>query len=204
MGKEKTSGTTVVNQTTTPQATPEETRLNQLEIERIQATQPGMIQAQQSGLSLINKLLLGEENLPGFFTQLGKGISPEITSDIVQQSLRDLYPQFQQAGIMDSGVAASISGRTAGDIRRASEEFNIGNRLNLLNLALSGQAQVQSPLLAQSQMLGARLAGLRPVTQQGTTSTAQYGMNPFMKSFQTQLGKTLGGGQFGFNYNVNA
>jgi hypothetical protein len=205
MGKEKqsSSGTTVVNQTTTPTPTPEETRLNQLQIQATEATQPQLIQAQQSGLNLINQLLTGQEQLPGFFTQLGQGISPQITNDIVQQSLRDIMPSFQQSGIIDSGVAASIAGRTAGDIRRASEEFNIGNRLNLLNLALSGQAQVQAPILGQAEVLGSRLAGLRSVNTQGTTTqnTTQYGMNPFMKSFQTQAGKTLGGGQVGFNWN---
>lgn len=196
MGKEKSSGstTTVVNQTATPTPTPEETRLNQLQIQATEQTQPQLIAAQQSGLNLINQLLSGQENLPGFFTQLGKGISPEITNEIVQQSLRDIAPQFQQSGILDSGVAASIAGRTAGDIRRASEEFNIGNRLNLLNLALSGQAQVQQPILGQAEMLGSRLAGLRSVNQKGTTTMnqAQYGMNPFIESFQTQLGTTLG------------
>lgn len=196
MGKEKQSGSTtqVTNQTTTPTPTPEETRLNQLQIQSTEATQPQMIEAQKSGLNLINQLLSGQENLPGFFTQLGKGISPEITNEIVQQSLRDIMPSFQQSGIMDSGVAASIAGRTAGDIRRASEEFNIGNRLNLLNLALSGQAQVQQPILGQSEMLGSRLAGLRSVNQQGTSTgtSAQYGMNPFLKSFQTQLGSSMG------------
>lgn len=201
MGKEKqsSSGTTVVNQTTTPTPTPEETRLNQLQIQATEQTQPQLIQAQKSGLNLINQLLTGQEQLPGFFTQLGQGISPQITNDIVQQSLRDIMPSFQQSGILDSGVAASIAGRTAGDIRRASEEFNIGNRLNLLNLALSGQAQVQQPILGQAEMLGSRLAGLRSVNQQGTTSmsSTQYAMNPFLKSFQQSLGQSLGSGSFG-------
>ena len=193
MGQEKTSGTTtqVINQTQTPKPTPEETRLNQLQIQATEATQPQLIEAQKSGLSLINQLLAGQEQLPGFFTQLGQGISPQITNDIVQQSLRDIMPSFQQSGILDSGVAASIAGRTAGDIRRASEEFNIGNRLNLLNLALSGQAQVQQPILGQAEMLGSRLAGLRSMTTQGTTqgTSAQYGMNPFLRSFQTSMGE---------------
>lgn len=193
MGRDKgSSSTTVVNQQTTPKPTAEEKRLNQLEIERIEATQPGQISAQQSGLNLINQLLTGTEPLPGFFEELSQGISPDVTDEIVQESLRDLYPQFQASGILDSGVAASIAGRTAGDIRRASEEFNIGNRFNLLNLALSGQAQVQQPLLAQSQILSGRLAGLRPVNTQGTTTQTISQPNPFLQSFQTSLGKTLG------------
>lgn len=201
MGKDKQTSTTtnVVNQTSTPQATPEEQRLNQLEIERIEATQPGLISAQQAGLGLINQLLLGQEPLPGFFQQLSQGISPEVTQDIVSQSLRDIAPQFQASGILDSGVAADISARTAADIRRATEEYNLGNKFNLLNLALSGQAQVQQPLLAQSQILSGRLAGLRPVTTSGTSSGTQTitSGNPFLQSFQTSLGKSLGSGNYG-------
>ena len=202
--KQKSSTTNVTNQNTTqtmtPQATPEERELNQLEIERIRATQPGQIQVQQSGLSLVNQLLSGEEPLPGFFQELSQGISPEVTNQIVQSSLQDLYPQFQGQGILDSGVSAEIAGRTAGDIRMGSEQWNQGNKFNLLNLALSGQAQVQQPLLAQSQILSGRLAGLRSVSSTGTASGSGSGtqtvtsMNPFLKSFQTSLGSGLGSG----------
>ncbi len=129
-----------------------------------------------------------------------------MTSSIVNESLADITPGFAQSGLLDSGVRAVVGGRIAGDIRRGSEEFNIGNRLNLLNLALSGQAQVQQPILAQSANLGNRLAGLRSMTATGsysntgssvgTGSSNVYGMNPFMKSFETSLGKSLGSPKF--------
>ena len=202
--KQKSSTTNVTNQNTTqtmtPQATPEERELNQLEIERIRATQPGQIQVQQSGLSLVNQLLSGEEPLPGFFQELSQGISPEVTNQIVQSSLQDLYPQFQGQGILDSGVSAEIAGRTAGDIRMGSEQWNQGNKFNLLNLALSGQAQVQQPLLAQSQILSGRLAGLRSTSSTGNVSGSGSGtqtltsMNPFLKSFQQSAGLFIGSG----------
>ena len=140
MGKDK--GTSVTNTTSERQPTAEETRLNQLDIQLREGTQAGMMGTQQAGLSLAEKLLKGE-NLPGYLQDLAGGISPDVTNSIVQQSLKDIMPSFQSSGILDSGVAAEISARTAGDIRRASEEFNIGNRLNMLNLALSGQAQIQ-------------------------------------------------------------
>lgn len=200
MGKAKE--TTTVDQRTTQQVTPqptaEETRLNQLAVQREEATQPGLIAAQMSGLELVRRLLEGSEALPGTFQSLAAGISPEVTSSIVSRSLEDITPSFQQAGLLDSGVRASVSGRIAGDIRRASEEFNIGNRLNLLNLALSGQAQVQQPILGFSSLLSQRLAGLRSVTSTGTTSgsTTTLGMNPFLKSFQESLGRTLGSPRF--------
>lgn len=190
---EKSSGTTVINQTTTPELTDAERELQELELERQRAVQPGQIATQTTGLNLVNMLLSGQEPLPGFFQELSQGISPEITEEIVQESLRDIAPQFQSAGILDSGVAASISARTAGDIRRATSEFNIGNKFNLLNLALSGQAQVQQPLLAQSQILSSRLAGLRPVTTQGTTTTtSRSNQNPFLNAFATGFGSGLG------------
>lgn len=145
---------------------------------------------QVAGAKLGGMLLKGEEPLPGFFNELSQGISPDITQSIVDQSLKDLKPSFQAAGILDSGVAAEISARTSADIRRASEEYNIGNRLNLLNLALSGQAQIQSPILSNSQNLGARLTTLGKTT---TNSDSTWkGMNPFVKSFQQSAGSGLG------------
>lgn len=197
MGKEKQATTTVVNQQTERQPTAEETRRNQLEINMLEQTQPQQLKMQLAGLGLGTALLEGKEPLPGYLNQLSQGISPEVTSDIVRQSLRDISPSFQTAGIMDSGVAASISARTAGDIRRASEEFNIGNRLNMLNLALSGQAQVQSPILSQASNLGARLTTLGKTTMSGNTNVTTKSMNPFLKSFETSLGSSLGSGNFG-------
>jgi len=193
MGGEKTTQAQETTQTTTPQPTAQETELSQLELERQRAVQQPLIETQQQGLGLINALLTGSTELPGFFGEIGRGISPEVTGDIVQESLRDITPSFQSQGILDSGTRASISARTAGDIRRGSAEFNLGNKLNLLNLALSGQAQVQQPLMAQSQLLSSRLAGLRPVTSTGTGSSTLTQMNPFMKSFQQGLGSGFGG-----------
>jgi hypothetical protein len=186
MGKEKSVTTT--NQTVERQPTAEETRLNQLDVALREATQGGLIGTQTAGLDIAQKLLRGE-NLPGYLQDLAGGISPEVTSGIVQQSLKDIMPSFQSAGIIDSGVAAEISGRTAGDIRRASEEFNIGNRLNLLNLALSGQAQIQSPVLSNAANLGQRLGTLGQITMSGSSTT--MGMNPFLKSFQTSMGSNV-------------
>lgn len=245
MGKEKSGSTTVVNQTTTPTPTAEETELNRLMLERERATQGGMIGVQQAGLSLINQLLTGGSNLPGLFGNIQQGvptgqitgqtaidpskymISPDITNQLVQESLRQITPNLQTQGLLDSGTRASIAARTAGDINRqvaernlntgldietgnigrnlgvqefnigqqySTQAFNMGNLINLLNLALSGQAQVQQPVLAQGQTLSNALAGLRSTNTTGTSTTSQFAMNPFLKSFQTSLGSSLGGG----------
>lgn len=179
MGKDKTT----TNQTTT--ATPEERELNRLQLEQARAFDPQQRQMNENAGNLVNQLLTGK-SLPGYLNTLPGGISPEVTQHIVDQSLRDLYPQFQSSGILDSGVAASIAGRTSGDIRASAEQFNIQNLQQLLNLAVGGQAQVQQPMLQTTSQLGSRLAGLR-----STTST-QTAMNPFLKSFQTSLGQGLG------------
>jgi hypothetical protein len=164
-GSSQTSTTSVTER----QPTAAEERLNTLQGNMMEATAPYQQATQVAGLQLSEMLLKGQEPLPGYFQQLSGGISPEVTQSIVDQSLKDIAPSFQSAGILDSGVAASISARTAGDIRRASEEFNIGNRLNLLNLALSGQAQVQAPVLGVSSQLGERLGTLGKTTSSGTS-----------------------------------
>ena len=189
-----TSGGSQQSSTTTPKPTAEETELNRLQLEREKFLDPQIRETQSSGLSLANQLLRGEEDLPGFLSTIPGGISPEITSSIVQESLRDIRPSFQQSGLLDSGVRASIEARTAGDIRRASEEFNIGARQNLLNLALSGQAQVQNPILGFSGQLGSRLAGLRTVTQTGSSSFNQQTVQrPNTTSQLLGIGTAIGG-----------
>lgn len=205
MGKEKTivNTNTVTESKNTQQAemTPEEKRLLELDVQAREATQPQQLALQQQGLDLVSQLLAGSTNLPGFLGDLGRGLSEDQISDISQKAVADLRPSFQSSGILDSGVAAAVSGQVAGDIRRAASEYNLGNRFNLLNLALGGQAQVQQPLLAQQANLTGQLAGLRSITSTGTGSSfgtqTTLGMNPFVKSFQQSLGQSLGTGQYG-------
>jgi len=129
--------------------------------------------------------------LPGYLNTLPGGISPEVTQSLVDQSLRDIKPSFQQGGILDSGVAASIGARTAADIRNQSAQFNLQNLQQLLNLALGGQAQVQQPVIGQASALGQRLAGLTSVSQTGNSSM-QSNQNPFLNSFAGGIGQGFG------------
>ena len=176
---------------TRPEATPEERRLNQLDIQLREAIQPGLIDVQQQGLSLAS-LLLGGQQLPGGLQGLTGGLSEDVISDISRKAVSDISPGLQAQGILESGVGASVQGRVAGDIRRQAAEFNIGNQLNLLNLALSGQAQVQAPGLGVGSTLGGRLAGLRSITQ----TTQQP--NVFAQQFLGGLGQGIG--QAGFSF----
>ena len=196
--KQTTTGTT--NQTMTPTPTAEETALNKLTLERMQATQPGMIQAQQQGLGLINQLLTGQQ-LPGYLGTLPGGLSSEAIGHQASRMAGQYGAGFQNLGIADSGVAYRETARgIANELLMPSEQFNLQNLMQLLNIGVGGQAQVQQPILAQSGQLGASLAGLRSVTQTGTTSQTTTSMNPFLKSFQTSLGQTFGSPKFGLPF----
>lgn len=178
MGADKTT------QKTSTEATPEERQLNQLQLEQAKAFDPIQRQLNTNGGNLINQLLTGQA-LPGYL-QGALGVSDAQTQSMVDASLRDLYPQFQSSGILDSGVAASIAGRTAGDIRNQNAQFNVQALQQILNQAVGGQASVQQSALNTTSQLGSRLAGLRSST---STVTA---MNPFLKSFQQSAGSTMG------------
>lgn len=202
MGSTRQSTESQSTQTTTPQPTAEERELNQLQLGREKFLDPQIRQVQSQGLDLINQLLQGRNDLPGFLGGLPGGISPDVTNQIVQDSLRDIQPQFQSMGLLNSGVNAAISARVAADVRRASEEFNIGNKLNLLNLGIGGQAQVQQPILGFSSMLSQRLQGLRPVTQTGQQSGSQttrysFFTSPFTQAIGQGLGQSAGTRLFG-------
>jgi len=194
VGQEKSSGTTVVNQSSSATPTAEETALNQLRLGQLQETAPYETEAIKSGLTLSN-LLLGGQPLPGYLGGLPLGIGEDQTQSMVNSALRDITPGFQSSGLLDSGVRASISARTAGDIRNQNAAFNVQNLQQLLNIATGSQAQpLQAPMNYSSQ-LGASLAGLRSTNTSGTT-TQNYrsNQNPFLNSLAGGFGQGFGGG----------
>ena len=198
MGKEKTTGSTVINQSSTPTPTAEETELNKLQLQQQKDVQPSETRNILSGLDLSDLLLRGQ-NLPGYLGTLPGGISEDVTSGLVEKSLRDINPYFQQGGLLDSGVKASVMGRTAGDIRLNSAQFNLGNLQQLLNLAVGGQSQPLAAPISLSGILSGRLAGLRSTQTVGTTNTnTSSNQNPFLNSVAGGLaggiGTGLGGG----------
>ena len=197
MGNEKqtTEGTSSSN--TRTQATAEEIELNKLLLERTKAGQGGMISAQQQGLSLVNALLAGG-SLPGYLGALQQGITPDVIGQQGAMMAQKYGPGFQNLGISDSGTAFKETARgISNELLYPAQQFNIGNWQNLLNLALSGQAQVQQPMMAQTGILSSNLQGLRSTSTTGATSSTVTSMNPFLKSFQTSLGSTLGAPKFG-------
>ena len=164
-GSEQTQSGSTVQQR---QPTAEETRLNQLDVELREATNPLTIAIQKTGLGLGNQLLSGKTPLPGWMYNLTEGIDEPTINSMVENSLRDVDARMAGYGLMDSGTRAAVEGRTSGDIRRAVAEYNIGNKLNLLNLALTGQAQIQQPGLGYSSTLGSRLQSLGATTKSYT------------------------------------
>ena len=127
--------------------------------------------ANGSAMSLINSILAGDSSQAGAWGNLIGGIDENTITQMSQKAVSDLLPSFQSSGILDSGVAASIAGRTAGDIRLNAAEYNQTNKLNLLNLALSGQTSLQNANTNQYSVLANQLAGLRKITQTGKSTT---------------------------------
>lgn len=196
MGKSKGGGgggSTQTTQTVTPQRTQEQQELDKLQLEREKFLDPNIRRTQQSGLELSEELLTGGQ-LPGFLEPLARGIDPSVTQSIVQESIRDIQPGLAKSGLLNSGLRAALEARTAGDIRRQSAEFNLGNLLNLAQLGLGGQAQVQSPILGFSQALSGRLGQAIGQTTTGrTTFTQGRQSNPFFSSFASAAGQALPG-----------
>ncbi len=191
MARERTTQDTSQTAQTTVQETPELKRLNQLGLQRAEAGQEQALGLQQAGGSLVTSLLTGQP-LPGYLESLPGGISESATSRIVQGALEDVRPGLQKSGLLDSGIRAELETETAADIRAQSEQFNIQNLMQLLNVAFGGQASNQQAALGQSGQLAQSLAGLRGQTATGSSEQTKFGANPFLKSFQQSFGKQLG------------
>lgn len=199
MGRSKETVVQNTTQVSQPTESAYEREVNPLEVERRRAQQQGLLESDQASLALGNAFMRGQE-LPGYFKNLPYGISPEVTTGIVDSSLRDLNTQLRKSGagtFLESGAAQSIGARTAGEIRQNAEQFNLGQLLNLLNLSIGAPAQIQQPINQNASIFSSRLAGLRGNTTTGSGSATSYGMNPFLKSFQTSAGSSLGSGVFG-------
>lgn len=189
MGSTKTQTSTSTQATPTP----EETALNQRNLRIAMRTEEGEGQMQENALALGNQLLtsFGQPGSDQWQSLIG-GVTPEQQQRMINEQWRNIAPGFQTQGIYDSGLMATAKMRSATDLANQNAQFNVGVLQNALNLALSGQAQVQQPIQSNVSQLGGQLAGLRTINQSQTTSK-----NPFMESFYTSLGSSLGSGTFG-------
>lgn len=165
---------------------PEERANLALDTQRKQAALPLQIESDKQQYALTDKLLQGQD-LPGNLYG-AQGVNASQTQDMVNASLRDIYPQFQSAGILDSGAAAQIASRTSADVRNQNAQFNVSAFQNLLNQALGGSSNLTGNYNQANQTMVSQLAGLRTTNTSGST----IGMNPFLKSFMQSAGTTLG------------
>lgn len=170
----------------TAQMTPEERALLQQNIDMNNFMRP---YAQQNYADLSKNVQAVLEGTTPMAKGIG-GLDEAQTQSMVNASLRDILPQFQSAGIMDSGIAAQLATRAAQDVRNQNAQFNVSAAQNLFNLAAGGQSNLQGQYQAGNNTLTNQLAGLRTVNTSGST----IGMNPFLKSFQQNLGSGLGTG----------
>lgn len=173
------------------QALPEERQLNALDLALREEVQPQLIDVNKAGLSLSEQLLSGGA-LPGFLSGLPQGISPEVTQDIVDRSLRDVASSAQLGGFLDSGVAQQLGARTAADVRTQSEQFNIQNLMQLLNVGVGGQAQAQAGASGFGSELGGRLSGLRRIEQQAPASGGSGAFGSFLQGAGSGAGAAAG------------
>jgi len=203
MGSDKqqtnSGGTTVVNQTTSPTATAEETALNKIRLEQAQSYAPAQTQMYNNAFALGNQLLTSFGDKSGdMWKSLIGGVTSDQMNEQAQQAGRLTNASLNQAGMVDSGVGRVMSARAMSDSQNANAQFNVGALQNALNLALSGQAQVQGTGQSNTSSLASSLAGLRSTSTSGTTTNTGYtsttSMNPFLKSFQTSLGSSMGSG----------
>ncbi len=175
--------TTTTNSTQQAQATSEEKVLLGQEAANNAFMQP-IAQKTYSDLSSnIQAILEGQ-------TPMAKGIGgidEAQTQSMVNASLRDIMPQFQSNGILNSGEAAQIANRTSADVRNQNAQFNVSAAQNLFNLASGGQSNLQNQYQGSQNAYGGQLAGLRTIT--GSSSTSR---NPFLESFYSSAGSALG------------
>lgn len=182
MGNEKTVTSTNTQYTMSP----EERANYALDMQRKKANLPSQMALDQQLYGFASDYLKGKP-LTGNLALAG-GVSDQQSQRMATQGVNSLYPQFQSSGIMDSGVAAAIAGRSYADILNNNAQFNVSAQQQILNQAMGGSSMLTSATQAQNSMLASQLAGLRSVN---TTSTVSS-MNPFLKSFQTSMGSTVG------------
>lgn len=179
---------TTTQNSQTASATPEETELNKQQIAMNNFMRPYAQQTYGNLSNNINAILTGQTPQ----AQGIGGVSDAQNQSMVNQSVRSVLPQFQSAGILDSGIAFQGATRAAQDTSNQNAQFNVSAAQNLFNLASGGQSNLQGQLQGGVNSLSSQLAGLRTVNQSGST----IGMNPFLKSMQTSAGQSFNLGQY--------
>jgi len=161
---------TTQNSTTTASATPQEQAMEQIQLGQMEQYAPAQTQMYNTAFDTGNNLLnaVNQPGSPQWATLLG-GVNQQQTNSMVNTADQSLQGSLQQAGIYNSGTAATGRMKSATDVANSNAQFNVGSLQAALNLALSGQTQIQGTATNNSSQLGQELAGLR------TTNTSGYG-----------------------------
>jgi len=169
MGSPKTSTST----STTTTATEEEKQMQAAQLAQFKQYEPAQTKMYNEAFGLGSQLLTSFGNKDSdMWKSLIGGVTDEQSQRMIAEQDRYLKPQLQSQGIYDSGTAVTGRMRAATDLSNQNAQFNIGALQNALNLALSGQAQVQGPAIQSQGNLSTALAGLRAQTGGGTQKSS--------------------------------
>lgn len=161
-------GSTKVSSSTNTQPSPTDEALSKQNLKMLQYMEPYQKEMYSNLSSNINSILTGKTPM----AQGIGGISDAQSQRMATSSVNSLYPQFQKSGLMDSGIAMSLAGRTYADTLNSNAQFNVSAAQNLFNIATGGQSNLQGQGTQLSSVLGTQLAGMR-----GTTGTTSYPFN---------------------------
>lgn len=168
---------TTSKNSSTATATPQEQQLENNEAQISNANVGNQMSINDNSASLINSILTGN------YSGGAGGITPQQNQSMVNQSLRDIAPQFQTSGILNSGEAGQVAAQTAALTSNANAQFNVQAQSNLLSQGLGSATNWSSANTQGNQVLGNQLAGLRTVNSNTTNM-----QNPFLNAFYTGIG----------------
>jgi hypothetical protein len=201
----KTQGGQTLNQTTTPQPTPAFNALNQSLQQQQQAYQPMQTAMMGEAGNMYNNLLTG--NVPSYMQNYW-GVNQPQQNSIVQQSLQQLYPQLNAAGISpyNSGTGQAIGAQTAAGLYGQMAQGNAALQQSGLAGLTNLYTNTMQPMTANTGQLSQNLASLTGQNTQGTSSNySNTTYNPSALSNITQgIGAvgSLAGGIGGLNYSM--
>lgn len=135
-----------------PGPSPEEQELRKLDLELRKAIQPQLLEFLPGGFKNVLLPASRAEFPLGIFGQIGRGLTPEFTSEMITRTLNALEPRLEPLGLLDSGVRAELSRKAVQDVLLAGEQERIRQLENLLGLAVGFPPSASVPVEIGSQL----------------------------------------------------
>lgn len=181
-----TNTTTQTSQQYQPTSTEQQLQSNELSLSN--ASLPGQLANIGLAQGLQGQIIgAGGSNI----NQLTQGVSPGQSQNEAQMGLQGLSTQFQQMGGLDSGSFAQAGANAYANTLNSNAQFNVQNLAQLMNLASGNAYQNVGQSGTNNQILGQQSGALA-----GTSGTSTFTQNPFLNSFYSGAGSTLGSPQF--------